>query len=39
MDEPEREYYGSAVPAPVRFVLSRVFGRAYHRDIAPIWRG
>ena len=39
MDEPERAYYGSAVPAPVRFVLSRVFGRAYHRDIAPIWRG
>lgn len=38
MGEPERAYYSSAVPAPVRFVLSRVFGRAYHRDIAPIWR-
>ena len=38
MGEPERAYYGSAVPAPVRFVLSRVFGRSYHRDIAPVWR-
>ena len=39
MGEPERAYYSSAVPAPVRFILSRVFGRAYHRDIAPVWRG
>jgi hypothetical protein len=26
------------VPAPVRLVLGRVFGRSYHRDIAPVWR-
>jgi hemerythrin-like domain-containing protein len=26
------------VPAPVRFVLSRVIGRGYHREIAPVWR-
>jgi hemerythrin-like domain-containing protein len=39
MGEPERAYYSSAVPAPVRFILGRVFGRAYHRDIAPVWRG
>jgi len=28
----------STIPAPVLFVLSRVFGRAYHKEIAPIWR-
>jgi len=39
MDDPERAYYSTAVPAPVRFLLSRVFGRAYHREIAPVWRG
>jgi len=38
MGEPERAYYASAVPAPVRFVMSRLFGRAYRRDIAPVWR-
>ena len=37
MGEQERVYYASAVPAPVRFLMSRLFGRAYHRDIAPIW--
>jgi len=26
------------VPAPVRFVLSRVIGRGYHKEIAPVWR-
>ncbi len=26
------------VPAPVVFILSRVFGRAYHREVAPVWR-
>ena len=26
------------VPAPVRFVFSRVIGRGYHREIAPAWR-
>ena len=38
MGEPERAYYSGAVPAPVRFIMSRVFGRAYHREIAPVWR-
>ena len=28
----------ATIPPPVLFVLSRVFGRGYHRDIAPIWR-
>ena len=26
------------VPAPVRFVLGRVMGRSYHREVAPVWR-
>lgn len=26
------------VPAPVRFVMSTVFGRRYHREVAPVWR-
>ena len=26
------------VPPPVLFVLSRGFGRAYHREVAPVWR-
>ena len=26
------------IPPPVLLVLSRVFGRRYHKEIAPIWR-
>lgn len=26
------------IPPPVLFVFSRVFGRGYHRDVAPVWR-
>ncbi|WP_157551217.1 hemerythrin domain-containing protein [Nocardioides jensenii] len=26
------------IPAPVVFVLSRVFGRRYAREVAPVWR-
>ena len=29
---------GGTIPAPVRFVLSHVIGRRYHREIAPVWR-
>jgi len=29
---------GALVPSPVRFVLSRVLGRSYHREVAPVWR-
>ena len=37
--DPEAQAWLDAeVPKPVRFVLSRVFGRSYHRDIAPVWR-
>ncbi|MFC7490291.1 MULTISPECIES: hemerythrin domain-containing protein [unclassified Knoellia] len=28
----------ATVPAPVRLVLSRFVGRAYHREVAPVWR-
>jgi hypothetical protein len=36
---PEHEaYFRSTVPAPVVFVLSRVFGRRYRREVAPVWR-
>jgi hypothetical protein len=38
MDDPERKYLGRTVPTPVRLVLSKVFGRGYHREIAPAWR-
>lgn len=37
MGHEEEAYLGSAVPAPVRFLMSRVFGRSYHREIAPVW--
>jgi hemerythrin-like domain-containing protein len=37
MGAEERSYLESAVPGPVRFLMSRVFGRSYHREIAPVW--
>jgi hemerythrin-like domain-containing protein len=38
MDPQSRSYLRSTIPAPVVLVLSRVFGRDYHRRIAPVWR-
>jgi hemerythrin-like domain-containing protein len=38
MEESHRAFLRRSVPAPVTFVLGRVFGRAYHRDVAPVWR-
>ena len=38
MDPVSRDYVKSTVPAPVVLLLSKVFGRSYHRDIAPVWR-
>jgi hemerythrin-like domain-containing protein len=32
-----RAYVASEVPAPVRFVFGRVFGRGYRRTVAPTW--
>lgn len=37
--EPESAaYLGRTVPKPVTAILSKVFGRRYHREIAPVWR-
>lgn len=38
MDEPSRVYLRSTIPGPVTVVLSKVFGRRYHREVAPVWR-
>jgi hemerythrin-like domain-containing protein len=38
MAEPERAYFRSAIPAPVTFLLSRIAGRSYYRDVAPTWQ-
>ncbi len=36
--DPEAQAWLDAeVPKPVRFVFSRVFGRGYHRSVAPVW--
>lgn len=38
MGDDVRTYLRSTVPRPVTWVLGRVFGRRYHREIAPVWR-
>jgi hypothetical protein len=38
MDPESRAYLRSTIPGPVIAVFSRVFGRRYHRDVAPVWR-
>jgi hypothetical protein len=38
MDPESRAYLRSTIPGPVVTLLSRVFGRDYHRRIAPVWR-
>lgn len=38
MTEENRAALRSMVPAPVILILSRVFGRRYHREVAPVWR-
>ncbi len=37
MREDHRAYLRRTVPAPVVFVLTRVFGRRYRREVAPVW--
>lgn len=32
-----RAYLSRTVPSPVVFLLTRVFGRSYQRDVAPVW--
>ena len=38
MPEQDRAYLRSTIPAPVTFLLSRLAGRSYHRDVAPAWQ-
>jgi hypothetical protein len=38
MDPESAAYVRTTVPAPVVAVLSRVLGRRYHREIAPVWK-
>jgi hypothetical protein len=38
MPEDARAHLRSTIPAPVTFLLSRVAGRSYYRDIAPAWQ-
>jgi hypothetical protein len=34
----ERAALEAVVPGPVVFILGRVLGRPYHRNVAPAWR-
>ena len=34
----ERAAVSHEIPGPVLAVLTRVFGRGYRRDVAPVWR-
>ena len=38
MSNEGRSYLRGTIPPPVTAVLGRVAGRAYHRDVAPVWR-
>jgi hemerythrin-like domain-containing protein len=38
MSPADRASLGRSVPPPVSVVLTRVFGRRYAREVAPVWR-
>ena len=38
MPDEERAHLRSTIPAPVTFLLSRIAGRSYYRDVAPAWQ-
>ena len=38
MTDDVRTYLSSTIPAPVTFLVSRLAGRTYNRDIAPVWQ-
>ncbi len=38
MTEPGRAFLRATVPTPVVAILSRTFGRKYHKEVAPVWR-
>ncbi|RBY97771.1 hypothetical protein DQ237_02320 [Blastococcus sp. TF02-8] len=37
-EEPERRFLRSTVPPPVLAVFTRLIGRRYTREVAPLWR-
>lgn len=37
MSDGERSYLRATVPTPVMFVLARVLGRGYRREVATVW--
>jgi hemerythrin-like domain-containing protein len=39
MPSADRDFLKTLIPAPVTFLLPRLFGRAYARDVAPVWAG
>lgn len=39
MPDAERAFLRSTIPPPVTFLLSKLAGRSYYRDVAPAWRG
>ena len=34
----DRDALGAEIPTPVLLMMTRVFGRGYRREIAPVWR-
>jgi hemerythrin-like domain-containing protein len=38
MSDEHSAYLKATVPTPVVTVLSRAFGRSYHREVAPVWQ-
>ena len=38
MDPESRAYVRSTIPGPIVTVFSKVLGRRYHREVAPVWR-
>ena len=37
MTQPDRDFLGTLIPRPVTFLLPRLLGRGYARDVAPVW--
>ena len=38
MTDEHRRFVRSTIPPAVTFLLSRLGGRAYYRDVAPVWK-
>ena len=37
MPQADRDFMRTVIPAPVTYLLPRLFGRAYRRDVAHVW--